>query len=210
MSLVTAELDLAHDVLSDLETLRISPGVEHRFHSEPRAGRRRPDEIHDGFVIDQRTPTPVQTDKREKSMLDLVPLTRARRIVADSNREPDFGGEDLQTELPGAPCVAIAAPAVGADQKAARAAIQAPAVEAPPAPNAFDGELGRLVTDPHVDDGAVAGNIVGAVGHRLPAPEVGKVVDVDVHRPAARPPGAARIAELAYQLFLFRIIEVIR
>ena len=63
-------------------------------------GRGRCDQLDDHLMADKRSAAPVAGDEREQTMLDLVPLARARREVAHGDRKAEFVGEPLQFDLP--------------------------------------------------------------------------------------------------------------
>jgi len=60
-----------------------------------------------GLIIDQRLPSPVQTDKRKEPALDLVPLTGSRRIVTDRDRYPDLIRHLLRVDFPGTQAISV-------------------------------------------------------------------------------------------------------
>ena len=70
----------------------------------------RGDELHDDLVAHQRFATPVLTDERKESMLDLVPFARAGRQMANVNVQASLVCKPLQLALPEAIARAVAAP----------------------------------------------------------------------------------------------------
>src|SRR5712691_6259027 len=205
MDVVTPQMDVLHYVVFNIEAFLISSRVQDGLHSEAGAGFGRADEIDDRFEIHERLPTPVEADEREEPVLDLIPLTRPRWIVAHANRLADFVGQDLEAQLPDPQCGPIAATTIRADQESACVAIEASPVEAPPAADTFNGKLGGVMADAHVDDRTVPRDVVGAVGHRFPVTQVRKVVHVHIDGIAPRPPRPPRIAKFPHQFLLFGI-----
>jgi hypothetical protein len=61
----------------------------------------------------------------------------------------------------------------------------------PPLTNTLDGELGRVVCDPDVDQALVSLDIVDPIGDRDADREAAEVVDVDLARIALWSPGRA-------------------
>ena len=74
--------------------------VETRMNLEAIGRGRVRDEIDYNLISDERAPPPVRRDVAEHSVLDLVPLARARRKVADGDSQPRLVGEALQLHLP--------------------------------------------------------------------------------------------------------------
>src|SRR5678816_1091900 len=103
---------LRWDLLAD----GVPPLVEASANNEPTAIRRVRDQVDDGFVRPQRPTAPVDRDEREQPVLDLVPLARAGREMADVNHEPEPVGEALQLVLPNVRAVSVAAARVGGDE----------------------------------------------------------------------------------------------
>src|ERR1700691_6006359 len=90
--------------------------IEACTHDKSASVRRVADEVHDSLVGPQGAPTPVDRDEREQSMLDLVPLARPRREVADVDREVELVREALKLKLPDVRPIAVAATRVGCDE----------------------------------------------------------------------------------------------
>src|SRR5512144_3171251 len=123
----------------------ITTAIELSLDDEPTAIRRVADEVHDHLVRAQRTTAPVHRDERKHAVLDLVPLARSRRKVADVDREVELVGEPLQFGLPQAGPVAVASAGIGGDEDLARIRI---ARRSDPAPPRFDrrpGDYGGVV-----------------------------------------------------------------
>ena len=86
--------------LGELDAERIGPFVECGFDGQAGLGGCVRDEVDDDVVGEQGTTSPVLRDVAEHAVLNLVPLTRARRKVANGNAEPCFAGELLKAEFP--------------------------------------------------------------------------------------------------------------
>lgn len=64
----------------------------------------------------QRAAALVHGDVGEEPVLDLVPLRRARRQVADRDDQPGFRGQTGEVEFPGPGAVAVGPARIGGDQ----------------------------------------------------------------------------------------------
>ena len=78
-------------------------------------------------------------------MLELVPLAGPRRQVTDGHRQAARVSELLQLDLPQADPIAVAAPAIGADEQPLGPLIGAHPHGLPPAAEASDREGGRVM-----------------------------------------------------------------
>src|SRR5215203_4318960 len=101
--------------IGDGDARRVGPAIELSSHMQARATVRRTDETDDGREIDERGAAPVHRDVREQTVLDLVPLARARREVTDRDGEPRAIRELLQLPLPQPQPRAVTAAGVGGD-----------------------------------------------------------------------------------------------
>src|SRR5690348_15068528 len=100
-------------------------------------------------------------------MLNLVPFARSRRIVTHCDGHTGFVAQSLQVQFPCPLPVSVTAAAVGANQESSGAAVMTPAIQPPPPPDALNGEFRRFVRHSHIDDRAVARDIVGSIGNGL-------------------------------------------
>jgi hypothetical protein len=89
-----------HCGFADLDALLVVARVERAFDFEPGFGRGRPDQLDHGKPIGKRSAAPVLRDVAEQSVLDLVPLRYAWRIVVDADHEASVVGQLLQFALP--------------------------------------------------------------------------------------------------------------
>jgi len=100
VEIMGTQSDSLHLLLRDLDLGRVAPCIQTGLDLQARRRRRRGDQLDNDLVAHQRPTTPVHRDVREQPMLDLVPLTRARREVADGNLQARLVGEPLQFHLP--------------------------------------------------------------------------------------------------------------
>ena len=110
------DADRAQFRLGDLYPRWIPPLVQASADTETGLRRRRPDQLNNHFVADQRLPAPVLSNVAEHAMLDLVPLAGPWGEVAHMDGHPEAHSQLLQCHLPQAAPAAVAATAVGGDQ----------------------------------------------------------------------------------------------
>src|ERR1043166_7037315 len=108
-------------------------------------------------------------------MLDLVPFTRARWKMADTQGESQLICQALQRFLPEAIAAAVTATPVGRDQQLGRPREACRAHFGPPTLDTGAGELGGVVVDAHTDPTFVAGQVVDPIRNPLAHFRVGKV-----------------------------------
>ena len=140
VELVGMQPHLVHLLLGDLHLRWIAPGVQAGLDLQPRRRGRGRDQFDDHPMAHQRTAAPIPRDVREQPVLDLVPLARARREVADGDLQARLVGEPLKFHLPEPPAIAVAPAAVGADQQPPRPRVRLLAHAGPPLADALDGE----------------------------------------------------------------------
>ena len=92
--------DGVHFGLGDLDAAGVGLGVGFGVDGQSGAGRGGADEVDDDLMAGERGASPVHRDVGEQAVLDLVPLARAGREVADGDRDADLGGECGEFDLP--------------------------------------------------------------------------------------------------------------
>lgn len=165
----------------------------------------RGNEIDNHLVTRQRATLPVDTDKREQAVFDLVPFASPRRKVTDGDRQPTVVRESLQLFFPQPQPIAVAAPRIRRDQQPRGAAVPRVPQLLPPAPDAGHGKFPSVVGDPDIDVAPVRADLVNSIRHGLPQPGVGKIVEVDLKGFAGGQPPPPGILEVADQFFLLGI-----
>src|SRR5258705_10396577 len=103
-------------------------------------------------------------------MLDLVPLARAWREVADVDDNADLVGEPLKLGFPHARAIAVAAAGVGGDEELACIRVTLGTHALPPRFDGGDRKDGGVVIGADTDKRVVGCDIVDAVGNRLAYP----------------------------------------
>src|SRR5437773_6783751 len=130
-----------HVRIGNLLPRLVARGIQERLDFESAPGGGAANEVHHRFETDQRPRLPVQADEREEAMLDLVPLARARWVMADDDRESQMVRETLQVNFPRPQPVPVAASRIGADQQASGLRVRLPPQQSPPAPDTLHREL---------------------------------------------------------------------
>src|ERR1700745_1904871 len=102
MEFVAADVEALHLGGGDFDALLVGSRVEGARDLEAGFGRGRGDQLDHGDAIGEGSGAPVLGDVTEQAMLDFVPFRRARRIVANLDREPGLGLRRLP-RLPLAP-----------------------------------------------------------------------------------------------------------
>src|ERR1017187_3773317 len=137
-----------HLVVRNLESHWVAAPVQSAGDLQALGRRRRSDEADDRFVVTKGLPAPVRGDEGERPVLDLVPLARPGREMADLDRESDVVGQTLELELPLASAVAVAPASVRCDQKRLGLRVQTPPLEAQPPSDRRYSEGARVVVGP--------------------------------------------------------------
>ena len=85
MEWVAGDVHGGEFLVGDFDFLWVGSVVELGVDLQSGAGRRGGDQVDDDLVTDQRLAAPVGRDEAEQAMLDLVPLARAWREMADGD-----------------------------------------------------------------------------------------------------------------------------
>src|ERR1039458_4118043 len=167
MEQVACDIEGFHLGVADFDALFVGACVERALDAQSGFGRGCLDQFDDGQSVGERSAAPRLRDVAEQSMLDLVPLRRARRIVMDVDDEPCRIGEFLQFDFPQPDTRSIRAAAVGRDRQFAgiRVAFAPHLVE--PATDGGDRDLGRIGIDADTYEAGFARYVVDAVWHEL-------------------------------------------
>src|SRR5271170_2640510 len=104
------DLETGELVVGNLDRFLVEVAVERRLDAQPCLRRGVCNQTHDGRDALQWPPAPILRDVAEHTVLDLVPLARARRVVGDRDVEARLVGEALQLQFP-QPCSVAIAPA---------------------------------------------------------------------------------------------------
>src|SRR5271166_304417 len=172
---------------------------------EPLIGGRAANQIDHDLAADQRTPAPIVGDMAEHPMFDLVPLAGSRRHMTDLDYQVQLVGQLLQLQAPQANPVAVAAAALGRNQQTAGVWIARMAHFPPPAPNAFDGEFGRVVIDPNAHPALIGSDIVDPVGRHLAEFRIDEIMDANLLGISLGLPFPAAVLEVPDQFLLLGV-----
>src|SRR5215208_4993587 len=205
MEVVPLDLQLSKFLLRDLLADRVTATIEAGTHDETTVVGRVADEVDHCLVCPQGSAAPVDRDEGEQTVLDLVPLARTRREVADVDRHIELVGDPLELVLPHMRPIAVAAARVGGDEDLARLWVALRADSIPPRLDRGDRKHRRVVVNADADEPVVGGEVVYAVWDRLADRVRGEVVDVHQLGLALRLPLASSVLEVADQLLLLRV-----
>src|SRR5205085_599945 len=153
--------------LAVLDSDGVGLGVEDALDGQPGGGGGVADQFDDGLVGGEGSAAPVEGDLGEQSVFDLVPLAGARWQVANGDRQPGFGGEPGQLDLPGPDPAAVGSAGVGADQQPVGVRVAVGADGVPPASQGLHRERGGVVVGADRHPSVVGGDVVDAVGDGL-------------------------------------------
>lgn len=97
-------------------------------------------------------------------MLNLVPLARARREMADRKGEVCFVGKFLQLQLPEPQARSVAAATVRRDHQSVRFGVKVASLSTPLTADGGDRERRRVMVRADIDETCIASQIVDSVG----------------------------------------------
>lgn len=130
MKVVSRELQREEFLGGDLLAGRVATAIESRSNDEPSALLVVPIKLT--MVSNVRVGRPRQLiEMKEKALLNLVPLTPARREATDVERDVQLIGDSLQLVLPDVRPEAVTASGVGSGEELARAWVAFGAVTKP-------------------------------------------------------------------------------
>ena len=135
----------------------------------------------------------------------LVPLRGSWREVADADPQPGRVGEALQLVTPQAGAGIVGPAGIGGDRQRLRVRVALRAELLPPVNDRANRELGGVARDPDAHPSLVCGQVVNAVGDRVPESLVLEVVAANLDRATLRLKLAADRLEIADQLTLLRV-----
>ena len=97
---ITLDPDTGQLLVGDLDSVPVAATVDFATDFQTSRGGRRCNQVDDGRMGQERLASPVLGDEREKPVLDLVPLARARRQVAHRDCQAGLVCKLLQFEFP--------------------------------------------------------------------------------------------------------------
>ena len=149
LELVATDANFLKFLVAHFEALRIVALVKPSMNLQPFRRSCRTDQIHHDLVRFQGNAAPVARDVAKQPMLDLVPLARARRKMANLQNQPRSIGKSLKLRLPKTGAVAVAAAAVAGNQQSPRVAVSLPHPPLPPLFDRSNGKRRRVMVDAH-------------------------------------------------------------
>src|SRR5947209_2840124 len=162
------DVDGVHFFVRDDDGLWISVGVELAMDGETGASGGCGDQVDDYAIACQRFGSPILSDEREQTVLDLISLAGAWGKVADGDFDANLVGQVLQLALPQPQARAIAATAISGDEQSFGLRIANAADVLPPTANGLHCEGGRVVVDADADPAGVVREIIDPIRHRPP------------------------------------------
>lgn len=162
-----------------------------------------PNMFQDRFVIHQRLSSPVLADGAKRTVLNPIPFGGTGWVMGHDNRQSRFIRELLQFPFPQPTPAAVSAAAVGLDQQLGLLRVGRLAFLVPPSANDVDRKGRCFVRSSDAHESEVTCHIIDSIGYRFANRIRQKICGQ--HRQRLLPPGAARIFEIANQLFLLRI-----
>src|SRR5260370_9539197 len=97
---IAFDIALSQLLITYFPALLVGALVDPRMDFQSRFCGRRADRFNHDFQGLQRRPLPVPRNVAEHPMLDLVPLARSRRILADPDAQPRLAGPFLPLPFP--------------------------------------------------------------------------------------------------------------
>src|SRR4029450_4736571 len=201
MKLVPLEGQFSKLFVRHLEPSFVGILVQLGPNAEPCLGGRAADQIDHDLAADQGASAPVVGDVAEHPMFDLVPLAGSGWKVTDLDLDAELIGQLLQLAFPQP--ISVAAATIRRNQHAASRRIAGMTHFFPPAPDAFDGEFGRVVIDPNAS--LIGCDIVDAVGRDLAEVRINEIIDANFLRLSFWLPFLATVLEIADQFLLLGV-----
>src|SRR5258708_618469 len=184
---------------------RVPALVESSSDAQARRGGRVANKFHCRLTANEWTTPPVLSDLREEAVLDLVPLARAWREMADADVQTGGVGEALQLDTPEVRTRTVAPTTICGDQEFFGLGICLLSHLTPPAFECCDGEFCSVVIHADADPRLVTCGVVDTVRNHFAQALVDEVVDAHRLRMTLRMPFATSILEIAHQLLLLRV-----
>src|ERR1700691_4656240 len=117
MERIAFDVERRYFCIADLDAFFVGVGVEFAADSQALLGRGRRDQLDDRRLTRERPTAPVLGDMAEQAVLDLVPLRRAGRIVANADGQSRLVGQLLQFDFPEPNPRTVGASTVGGDHR---------------------------------------------------------------------------------------------
>ena len=155
VELVPVNVDYLEFGVCHFDLERIVFLIQPRMNLEARRCACGSDQVDHDLGGFERNASPVAGDVAEQAVLDLVPLARPWRIVADIDRQARGIGESLKFEMPESGARAVAPAAVCRDQETCGFCKSLLAELLPSELNRGDCELGGVVADSNAGRGSV-------------------------------------------------------
>ncbi len=110
-------VDLSHFLVGDFNPFRIATPAQIGLNEELFGGRRCSNQIHYNLMTNQGAASPVSGDVTKHPVFDLIPFAGSRWKMTKGKLQPQLIGQLLQTSLPQADPVAVAASGISRNQQ---------------------------------------------------------------------------------------------
>src|SRR5580700_935364 len=177
MELFLVQCQLLRLSLRSLDANRVRVIIQARLDMEALTGSRTSNELDNGLVGGERFSAPVSGDMAKEPVLDLIPLARARREVADMYSKSCLIGKILELGLPCIGAITIAAPSISSDEQVCRFRVGSLPHGLPPVPDRRDREGWRIVVASDVHGCLIPGHIEHAIRNRFAQCVSGKIMN---------------------------------
>src|SRR5208283_3250482 len=190
---VAFDVEACHFLLAHFDPFWVSPRVELAPYRQAGLGRGGGDEFDHRQTAGQGRSPPVLGDVAEQPVLNLVPLRRPRRVMADLQGQSGLVGELLQFDLEQPHARSVGTAAIGGYHDLVGARIPVPTHQIQPAADRVDRELRRIIVDAHAHTAGVGGDVIYAIRYDLAEFGVDEVMHLYRVGTAFRPVVAAGV-----------------
>src|ERR1039457_1017523 len=142
---------------------------------------------------------PIWGNAREEAVFDLVPLAGTRGKMTHGDGQSRFIRELLQFQFPQPDTGAIAPATVRGNQEAGCIRVCLLPHGSPPAANALDRELCRVMVHADTDPAGIEADVVDSVGSGMAEFRNREIVDAHLYRLPFRAQFPAAVFEIAHQ-----------
>ena len=164
MKRISLDMELLHLFSGHFLSCLIVILIQSRCNLQSCSCGRMTDQFQDDLVGGQGFGPPVDRDKGEHRMLNVVPFGGTRRIVADMDSQPCASGKLLQALLPELVFIAVTAAAISKQEDLRCLCILLAGGTGPPAGQRSDGKFRRVGIDANIDEPLFFQDIVDAIG----------------------------------------------
>ena len=199
------KINLSHFLVRHLNFGWVFSFVEFGLHPKTLLGRCVANQLNNYFIADQWSSSPIHTDMRKKSMLNLIPFARPRRKMARRNSETSFRCERLQFYFPQANPVSVASPTISANHQLLGIRIILLPHTQPQTPYIRYRKTRSIMISPNIYPPYIFTNIINSIGNNFRRIFACKVMYLHFLRCPFPLPFSSRILKIPHQFFLLRV-----